>query len=759
MMGIDNYSEIRKIRIYYICACVFLVAVFLTLLYRPILTIFHETDLWWMIPTQSYIADNSSFFGALKTLVLNPYLTNFVAPEMNVYIFLILSSLGSQAKYFIFTSILIHFCCSIFLYLIVRKIDLDFRIAFFAALTYLTMFIHFHYYIWPMAAQHLIVVFFVFLVLCLYLETTRRLDSGVSWRQYFRLTLFVNILASFCQIAILILPASILTHILTCSKNGAERIKKYDIWLPFFITYLGYPLIRLVYINSHHLENYFHIPIMKFSSIGLYPTILMLGVGSLFLFRYALELYHKYRPWKFLRNLFITIIILYFFMFLVVSGKKELLSPLHRSEVVLSDFLTPYNFLHPFIIMLNSFLQPLKVALLTSSAKPYYYISTQPGIIGILLSLFLIFIFIKKYLIKYKGLILFFLFYFLALRFMWMRDSIQSRYFVYITPFFAVMFCAAFVYLYFFLINKIRLKKIIQEIILLSIFMCLFISNISAIKLEMLRGRLVNTFFIYDYIRTADIIKYDIATHNFSKHFEPNRIYINGIFTMPSKEYWDSCPADPLKFDTFRYTLSQVFNDSSMSNVNVNQLVGQVKENLVYTIKDSRIDNAQGINIDRFCIDFNQAVNELRLGRNEKATVLFQKAIERRPFLLNYVLLEYNLEDLKWITGGKDMRTWIGDIVSYYNSWGEHPIEKTIHISTIMNNEIDEYIECLFYSSYLKYLSGEIEESKYLFSRIQFLEDDYNTLSSWLSERPLIRSDARMLSFLDDMNIEMPHDE
>lgn len=437
-------------------------------------------------------------------------------------------------------------------------------------------------------------------------------------------------------------------------------------------------------------------------------------------------------------------------MFLVVSGKKELLSPLHHSKVVLSDFLTPYNFLHPFVVMLSSFLQPLKVALLTSSVKPYYYISTQPGAIGVLLLLFLVSIFIKKYFIKYKELILFFLFYFLALRFMWMRNSVPSRYFVYITPFFAVIFCAAFVYSYFFLINKIRFKKIIKEIILLSIFMCLFISNISAIKLEMFRGRLTNTFFIYDYIRTADIIKYDIVTHNFSGHFKPSRIYINGIFTMPSKEYWDSCPADPLKFDTFRYTLSQVFNDSSMSNVNVNQLFGQVKENLVYTIKDSRIDNAQGKNIDQFYIDFNQAVNELRLGRNEKAAVLFQKAIERRPFLFNYVLSECNLEDLKWITGGKDMRTWIGDIVSYYNSWGEHPIEKAIHISTIMNNEIDEYIECLFYASYLKYVSGEIEKSKYLFSQIQFLEGDYNILSSWLSRKSTVQSDQHMLAFLYD---------
>lgn len=273
-----------------------------------------------------------------------------------------------------------------------------------------------------------------------------------------------------------------------------------------------------------------------------------------------------------------------------------------------------------------------------------------------------------------------------------------------------------------------------------------------AIRLEVFRGRLVNTFFIYDYIKIADSIKNNVISLNFGKPLKASNIYINGMLPMPLKEVWHFSPADPLKFDTFRYTFVQVFNDDSMLDINVNKSRGEGQEDLVYTVKDVKINNSIGMDIEPFEKDFSDAVIELKLGRHKEASIFFQKAIERRPFLINYVLSGYRLEDLKWITNGRDMRQWIADIISHYNRLIEHPLERDEHISNILNKEIDDYIECFFYLSYLKHFYGEFNESEYLFSQIRFLESDYNKVSSWLSGRPVIKSNKNMLAFLRKTN-------
>lgn len=129
-IDIDSYFEVKAIKIFYFFALIFLVVLFLILLYKPITTLFHETDYWWTIPTLSKIAENNSLLETIKTHLFNPYLTSWGEPSMNIYLFLILRNFGFQAKYFIFISIFFHFFCSLLLYLILRKIKLDFRVAF-----------------------------------------------------------------------------------------------------------------------------------------------------------------------------------------------------------------------------------------------------------------------------------------------------------------------------------------------------------------------------------------------------------------------------------------------------------------------------------------------------------------------------------------------------------------------------------------------------------------------------------------------------
>ncbi|OGX29409.1 MAG: hypothetical protein A2879_03325 [Omnitrophica WOR_2 bacterium RIFCSPHIGHO2_01_FULL_49_10] len=651
----------RSVKVFYIIAAVLLIGIFLTVLYRPIETIFHEQDLWWMVPVMSSITQGHSFFENLRSFLFDPYSTLYGDPWMNTYLSSVLSILGFQAKYFIFVSLALHFLCAFLLYSILRKLDLDFRIAFFSALTYLTMFIHFNYYTWPMSAHHLFVLLFSLLVFNLYFETTKRIDDNRNWKYLFWLTIFVNFLASFCQITILMLPAGILAHILISSKDGQERLKKYDIWLPLFLTYLGYPLVRFIYVGSPHLAVFLRMGFEETINVALFPVILLLGAGSLFLFRGILQLSCRYRPGKIMRNLCIAAIILYLLIFIAVYGRNDLVSP---SKVKLYVSLSPYNIIRPFVIMFINFVSPLKAALSINSSLAYHVIPLQNNIIAIMLSLLFIVVFMGKYLFKHKGLIVFLIFYIVALR--WMRiptTILFSRHFLYITPLFSIVFCCSFIYIYDLIVDKVKLKKIAQEIILILIFIGLCVPNILAIKLEMFRGRMVNTFLIYDYIRISDTIKRDLLALGTAGPIKADDIYVEGIQPMPFKEYdWPGASDRRLAYDTFRYVFAQVFNDKEMINININRPGPAGK--LVYRVKGTKILDGKGRNTDK----------------------------SGRPFLVSYILRGYKQEDIGLITGGRDLRDWIKDIVIYYDSWRPgRPVEKVKYVSSVINDEIDDY--------------------------------------------------------------------
>ncbi|MFH0772380.1 MAG: hypothetical protein V1933_07155 [Candidatus Omnitrophota bacterium] len=752
-MNLGSHSADAKTKILYVCAAVLLAVFFILILFRPVSSIFHEQDLWWMIPTLSHIAGHNSFLETVKIHLFDPYPTNRGEPSMNLYLFFILAAFGFQAKYFILASILLHIFCAILLYFLVRGIGFDLHIAFLSAFAFAATFIHFSYYMFPMAAQHLVAMFFALLVLNLYLKTVSRIDEGGEWRNYFRLTLFFNLLASFCQIAILILPASVLSHILICSKDAKDRVRKYDIWLPLFITYFGYPLIRSFYYGYPHLEYYLRWQNMNIYSPALFPLIFAAAVGSLFLFRLILVICKKFNAGKAFRNLFIGGSTLYLLIFLAAYGRKEWLSPLHRNQISLSDFLSPFNLIRPFYAAFAGFLQPFKSALSIDSAKAYYYIPIKSEFVFLALSILFIFVFLRKYFVKNKAVVILFVFYLFALRamteiFLWnMKASIPSRYFIYATPLASVMFSSAFVYLYFLFMDKTALKRRAKEIILILIFIGLCIPNILAVRLEILRGRLANTLFIYDYIRTSHLVKQDLAVCGELKRVSPSDLYINGIVPVPFFELGlDFSPVDPLKLDTFRYTLAQVFADRRFFEANLNKIPPSGKV-FVYSVDGPRLNDAAGRNVDRFSAELDNAKRELASGQNSRALALFRQAANKRPFLLNYILASYKIEDLRWITGQRNLRMWLNDMISCYDGCSICPLEKLAKISEILDNEVNDYLRCAFYISYLSHLENKEDESEYWLSRMSLLDTNENVFKL-LREDGMVNSDRRMAEFL-----------
>ncbi len=767
-------------KIFYICTAIILAVVFLAVLYQPIQAMFHEQDLWTMVPIVSFFGHEHSFFENLKMFLFNPTPTNEGDPWMNLYLLLVPVVFGLQAKCFIFAALVIHFSCAYLLYALLRKLDLCFRIAFFSALIYLTMFIHFGYYIFPMAAHHFTVLFFSLLILNLYFETTKKIDANGNWKHLFWLTLGVNFLASFCQITILLLPVAILSHILISSKDGQDRVKKYDIWIPFFITYLGYPLIRLLYCGFLHLSIFLHTGFKVPNSIMPFPVIFIFGIISLFIFRALLQLYSRYRLGRVLKALCITSIILYFIVFIAVSARGDLMTP---SKVKLSESLSPVNLIRPLVVMLVNFVSPLKAALSIDSTKPFHIIPTQNNPIGYLIVLFFTMLFMRKYFLRHKGLIVFLIFYIADLRYARIATTVlYSRHFLYITPLFSVMFCSVFIYMYDAIMSRTRLRDNMKEIVLILVFAGLCLPNILAIRLEMFRGRMANTFYLYDYIKAADMIKKDIETSNIGRRVEAKSIFVKNVASMPfyrGLEFWSPEVDEHLRLDPFRYAFAQTFNDDSMLEININR-PGRVTGKFTYEIKRTGIYNASGSNIDKFSSYLDEGEKELISGNNKRAYTLLTKAAGIRPFLVNYVLSKYELKDLKWITRGSDLKSWTDSIFKYelrdlmfitnksdLKSWTDSVIDDTAgynmakfkYVSPVVTNEINNYIKCLFYKAYLERLAGSFKESDGTLSQIGFIESDRGKISSLLGNGLPVRSNKEMQAFLHNNidKISMPY--
>lgn len=746
-------SEKSTVRLIYICVYIFLSALFLKLLFSQIVNSIFEHDLLWFIPTVAREIEGLSFL-ELINYFFSPVPLFFESPSLDIYAFSILTFLGPMAKNFIFVSIFFHFCCSILLFLVTKKLGLSSRISFLSALMYLTLFAHFHAYMWPMAFMHLIVVFFILLGLNFYLKTDRLINSGGNYRLNFVLTLLINLIASFCRVSVLILPGMIITHILLCAKDNKDRIKKYNIWLPLFIIYLIYPLFVLI-VGDHRIRNLFwslmpftanNVPfdINKISIPVKFSILFLLGVASLFIFRAVLVMYQKYKLKKVLKWTMITAVIAVWALLIKLGGARRLL--------------IPYNIIVPFAGILASFLQPLKNALLVNSGSQYYLIPLQLSVFNFLLSFLILGAFVKKFVFKHKQLMILAIFYIGDSIYLYLWNPVTSRYFIYLSPLFCIVFCAVFDYLYTTLTRSIKFNSVTREIILVLIFCSLCIPNVLAIKLALFKGKMVNTFCTYDYARVADAVRQDLIQNNSIKEAREKAIYIDNIvpitFTpkITSTQTRSFSASDP-RNDNARFVLMQALNDPSIS-IEINQTPKGNQGYIIYSLDGYRINNAEGANISRFSHFFEQGLKHLRGNRYTDAENSFSKAIHQRSHLLNYILSNLRLEDLEWVTDGDDMRVWVNKIGSFYSlrDYGSRELERTKYILAIMNREIDEYIQCLFYMSFLKYVSGYAEESKYWFAKIRFLENDYGKLHSWLTQVPLVSSNKRMLAFLDSFD-------
>lgn len=734
-----EYNSTKNIKLIYWGSYGFVFFMFLLILYKTIIASFYELDDWWFIPTMYHHFTNMSFSQLIKFL-LSPQPLMYGIPCFKIYALSVLTGLGSQNYYFIFVSLIFFFSCSILLFFLIKRMNMGFRISLLSAIIFISVYVNFNSYMWPIAIQHLLVVFFILLILNLYLKIDSLINTKKYYSKIYVTTLFINLFATyFCRINLIILPIIILSHILFCSQNTKERVQKYNIWLPLFITYLFYPLLTLVYVGDNRVK--FAMSILSISIPASIKILILFIFGALclYLVKFILKLWNR-KVGRMLR------------WFVIVSLISALLFLVYYKGIM-KVIMLPYGIILPFIGTLRSFLMPFQNVLAINSSTWYYDIPLQFSIFFFILGIFFIGLFIGVFIKRERQLVLFLVWYLIILCQIRYSNMVPSRYFIYLTPIFSVIFSSGIIYVYTFFVDRIKLGTIWKEVFLVLIIIGFSVQNISAISLRMWRNKFANTFLIYDYIRTANIIKEDIK--GVERGLSSQNIYISNIVAMPDKELWSFTPIDPNDYYNFRFVLTQVFNNDAMFKVNINQSSPLNDWNYrQYIVDGNRIFNERGENIDLFSKLFKEGITQIGIS-SKRAKDLFEAAIKERPFLVKYLLPENcDLSDLKWLCGNSDLRTWANKILYRYQSsrGTREGYEKLKTLDFLVNQEIDEYIQSLFFISYLNYLSGNIKESEYWFYQMGFLESDYNKLLSWLSQLPMIKSNRNILYFLNNFN-------
>jgi len=601
-----------------------------------------EEDLLWFIPAVFRAIRDMSPLGIAK-FILDPAPALYGPAVLKAYTVLCLNLFGPSPSGFVSVSLLFHAFGSFLLFSLCRNMGLGWRKSTFSAIIFLGLYIHFGAYIWPMAFQHLVTVFFMLLVLSLYLKTGTIMDGRRDGRAYYAMTIAANLAASFARASILMLPVLLLFHIAVSSRGGEERARKFRLWSPLFITYLVYPLFALVYGGDDRMNIY----LAGGRSALSYALFFAAGLAALILTGPALRLQWEKKSGR--RNTACAIAAALFIIFYFSISSKDI-----------RNILLPYNVILPFAGMVASFLGPVRAVLSNDPSRPYYFVSLAPGFFYLSLAIGMLYVFFRDSVKEHKGLLIFVPWYLMSFIYINLREPVASRYFIYLSPAFCVIAASVFDRLFFSGPGRTVRGNIAREIVAAVIIAGLVASNIAAIRLDLLRGRLANNFPAYDRLKGG---------------------------------------AAPDGFDG----------------------------------------------------TFSAAMSKLKERNYPAAKALFDRALAIRPFLLNYVLPGLELEDLKWIMNAPDMKDWINKIVSY-SEVNADDREKAVQIGSVIDREVDGYIECLFCASYLSYRSGDGASGERLFSRIQFLESDYGAVSAILERSGCMDLDGDMRPFLNSFN-------
>lgn len=707
----------------------------LTVLAEPIQHAVPETDSGWMLPVFSYYLEGNTPLERLVR-VLPRALHYMDPPGMKLVMWMVDDFLKLPFRGFLWAGVMIHLLNSLLLSGFCRLLGLSWRVAVSAGVIFGSCFVHFHSFLWLPTSQHPYGIATLLGLLCLFLLTERRVREGGPFAGLYGLTALAALAASLQHCWILALPLMISATWVLPGLTAGQRGQMHRRWLPVWAISLIYPVVTMTYSPEEYEA-------VAFSGVGgQIPSWLKAaglfgaGLAALILSRWLLR-FRRFSFW-----ITAGIAGLAWMGFLLWDSRQVLL---------------PYNALVPWMTMLGSFLDPLRTSLQMDATESYYYMGAQISVFHLGAVLFLLGTFLLGFVRRKRGLALLGVWCVIVTGYLLLHRHVasampfrnQSRYFLYLTPLFAAVLASVVAY------GVARWGRSAgwsggrRDALLAGILLALCVPNLLAIRIALLRGRLTNTYLVYDDARLASLIREDVVASG-GGWVAPGDLHVeNAVPTLFSRTPWVP-PVDYARIGhaNLRRLLGEAFGDRSMQAARINENAPVGPKTRLYRVEAQRLIDREGRSVGRFAQRLDRAVGALGAGDSTVALDLFRQAALERPFVLNYVLGRLRLADLLWITGGEDFRDFFRRIGSFYWVWGSSPTEKAQRTYGLIEAELSDYLFCLLCVSYLEQEAGRADESRHWLSQMWFIERDPGVLVAWLERIPQVRSSAPLRAHL-----------
>jgi len=725
----------------------FLLVVFAIVVSEPLRLGLPEGDLWWMMPAMSIYTKGRSFAGVAYFL-LGPLPVGFAQPILKLYLHAGSSWLGPETRWLILVSIGAHVICSWLMVRFSRLLGLDQTSSWLAAILYFSGAAYFQAFLWPPAFQHLFAILTILLLLVLYLETEARIARGSPWAGMFAAALAVGLAASL-QRSAFIAPALIGTHLLFCSKDSAERVRRYVRWiLPLGCAYLIYqgwvltqagdPVVTEVLRKMPFPEGvkpYLVVDPIEPNPIAPWVRTLVVwlaGAAGLSLGAVILRISQRIRMG---RRMCAALLVVVCVGFYVVWSRQDS-----------RQILLPYNLLTPLLAALACFLEPIQAVLSSSSTEAFHYIPAMISPWSILLTLSLIGFFWKTLLPRNRALILLPAWVLLTAVLTIHQNSsfpiqMPSRYFIYISPVVCILLATALTACFDCGPAGRRNRPWVRDVLLCAVVCAVGFSNLAATRLAWFRGRLANTYSIYDDLRMARLIEEDLRSL-------PKEVVVAGVLPVPLREQWPHLLLEvPGDYDNLGFTARALAKNPPIRGIHpgVPLPPGVVAD---YQVKQQLLLNRAGEEVDPFERITGRAMKAWDQGQSEQARRLLMEAVQFRPFLFRYLLGPLRLMDVQWLTEGMDFQDWLNQIDERNEVVGRIQAQKVEQIRSVIHRELSDFILSLVLISYLDDQDGKQAESQYWFSWIKLLDRDPERLIHRLEAYPRVRKDPAVRIFL-----------
>ena len=468
-----------------------LAALWIGLLAAPVLSTRLEMDLWWMMPLMKAETQRRSGLGLLVFL-LSPAPFLLGQPLLKCYLGLHTSMVGFSIPKLLGLSMVLHALNAWGVYGLSRGLGFSKRVGGIAGVVYLTMFAHFHAYLWPTAVQHLIAVGTVLALMNLFLRADQRMRLDRPAGSWYTGTLVTMAFASL-QRSALLGPLLMMVHVLFASASTEERKQSFDQWLPGWILCGIYPSVALASVGDPRITAlFFHWPGPVFAkALVLWGS----GIAFLLLVRRGIFFWERHPERRASLRGFVLLGMIGGIVLWALRDKRQ--------------WVFLYNAVVPFTATTAAFLEPIRTALLIPSTEPYHIIPPQISIWSVGLAAALVAVFAAGTPARRRVLPVFGVWYAVGLLYFLQPYSsfpvhIPSRYFIYLSPIFAIVFASVVSRAGETAARRFQIPPFWREAAVVGFVAALCIPNLVAIRLELFRGRLANTYLLVEDLHSGE---------------------------------------------------------------------------------------------------------------------------------------------------------------------------------------------------------------------------------------------------------------